>query len=299
MTLRHLRIFHAVCLHDCHITKAAEALFMTQPAVSLAIRELENYYGIVLFDRIGRRLMITEAGKCLEEYTTGILALYDDMENRMRNWDNCGTIRVGASLTIGSKFLPQYVQHFLQQYPKVKVNAVVEPSNHLEEKILLNELDFALIEGIAHTSSLVSKPYMADSLAVICAPDSSFTSNQVLAPSDLADQNFLLREKGSGTREIFDQVMEQAGFSIQPVWESASTTALINAVISGLGIAVLPKRRVESVIAAGLVIPIQLQGLTFQRQFNIIYHKDKFLSDAARNFIQLCCTDLCTEAAPL
>ena len=118
MTLRHIKIFLAVCDCDCNTTKAAEELFMTQPAVSLAIKELEQYYGVVLFDRIGRRLRISEAGLHFKEYAVPISALFDDMEKGMRNWDAFGVLRVGASITIGAQFLPGYVRAFKETFNK-------------------------------------------------------------------------------------------------------------------------------------------------------------------------------------
>ena len=106
MTIRHLKIFLSVCENSFHTTKAAEELHMTQPAVSLAIKELEQHYGVILFDRIGRRLKITEAGQRLMEYSSHIISLFDDMEKGMKDWDSFGIIRIGASITIGSQFLP-------------------------------------------------------------------------------------------------------------------------------------------------------------------------------------------------
>lgn len=127
MTLRHIKIFLAVCQHDCNTTKAAKALLMTQPAVSLAIRELEEYYGVRLFDRIGRRLNITEAGQQFLSYGSHIVALFDDMEKGLRNWDALGLLRVGASITIGAQLLPNYIRAFYAQYPGKEIQAVVDP----------------------------------------------------------------------------------------------------------------------------------------------------------------------------
>lgn len=290
MTIRHLKIFLSVCDNSYNTTRAAEELHMTQPAVSLAVRELEQYYGIILFDRIGRRLKITEAGRQFHEYSSHIISLFDDMEMEMRNWDSFGILRVGASITIGSQFLPNYVKAFYSRCPGTEVRAVIEPSEHLEQRILNNELDFALIEGVSHAPSLVSEAYMDDRLAVICPADGSFQQGQELSAEEFRRQKFLLRERGSGTRETFERVVEGAGFSVTPVWEAMSTTALVNAVINGLGIAVLPYRMVIGPLERGLVVAVSVKGLDFRRKFHIIYHKDKFLTPSAKAFIQLCRT---------
>ena len=288
MTIRHLKLFLSVCNCGFNTTKAANELHTTQPAVSLAIRELEQYYGVILFDRIGRRLKITEAGQRFQEYAFRIITLFDDMEKGMRDWDSYGILRVGASITIGSQFLPNYVKAFYSRYPGTEVRAVIAPSDQLEQKILSNELDFALIEGITHIPSFISEEYMEDHLTVICPINSGFRQGQEITVDEFRRQNFLLRERGSGTREVFERVIEQAGIIVTPIWEAVSTTALVNAVINGLGISVLPHRMVVGPLKRGLVSAVSVKGLSFQRKFHIIYHKEKFLTSSAKAFMELC-----------
>lgn len=288
MTIRHLKLFLAVCDHDFNTTKASEEIHTTQPAVSLAIRELEQYYGVILFDRIGRRLRITEAGRKFQEYARHIIALFDEMEKGMRNWDAFGILRVGASVTIGSQFLSNYVKAFYNRYPGTEVRAVIGPSEQLEQKLLDNELDFALIEGVSHVPSFTSEEYMEDHLSVICPAEGCFSQGQEISIDEFRRQRFLLREKGSGTRETFEHVIEQAGFSVSPIWEAMSTTALVNAVINGLGITVLPQRMVVGPLAHGLVVAVRVKGLDFSRMFHIVYHREKFLTSSAKAFIDLC-----------
>ena len=141
MTIRHMIIFRTVCENGYNSTKAAEVLHMTQPAVSLAIKELEQYYGVHLFDRIGRRLQITDAGQHFLQYAIHISDLFSDMETRLRDWDSKGVLRIGASITIGSQFLPNYVKAFSELCPELDVRVTVEQSERLEQKILANELD--------------------------------------------------------------------------------------------------------------------------------------------------------------
>ena len=288
MTIRHMIIFRTVCENGFNTTKAAEVLHMTQPAVSLAIKELEQYYGVHLFDRIGRRLQITDAGKHFLQYAIHISDLFSDMETGLRDWDSKGVLRIGASITIGSQFLPRYVKAFTEICPGLDVRVTVDQSERLEQKIMANELDCALIEGIAHDPNIVSEAYMEDHLSVICSRDKGWKQGQVVSIEDFQRQRFLLREIGSGTREVFDRVVEQAGIHITPVWEAMSTTALVNAVINGLGIAVLPHRMILPALRQGLVCTVKVEGLSFSRNFHIIYHKDKFLTASAKRFINLC-----------
>lgn len=288
MTIRHLKIFLAVCDGGCNTTRAAEALTMAQPAVSLALKELEQYYGVVLFDRVGRHLQITAAGKRLWEYASHITSLFDDMEKGMRDWDTFGILRVGASITIGSQFLPNYVKAFYARHPGTEIRAVIEPSDRLEAQILSSDLDLALMEGVPHSPSLESEEYMEDHLVVICPARGRFVQGQTLTQEEFRSQKFLLREPGSGTRETFQRVMEEAGLSVEPIWEAMSTTALVNAVINGLGITVLPHRMVLGPLSKGLVISVRVEGLEFRRKYYIVRHRAKYLTASARAFLDLC-----------
>lgn len=288
MTLRHMIIFRTVCDSNFNTTKAADVLHMTQPAVSLAIKELEQYYGIHLFDRIGRRLQITDAGRHFLQYAIHISDLFEDMETTMRDWSTKGILRVGASITIGSQFLPNYIKAFSTHCPNIDVRAVIEQADRLEKKLLANELDCALTEGIPHDPNIVSEIYMQDDLCVISAANHGWQQGQIITLEEFKKQRFLLREHGSGTREVFDRTIGQAGISITPIWEAMSTTALVNGVINGLGIAVLPKRMILPALKRGLIVTVRVENLSFQRYFYIIHHKDKFLTDAMKSFIELC-----------
>lgn len=288
MTLRHMLIFRTVCETDCNATRAAETLHMTQPAVSLAIKELERYYGVRLFDRIGRRLQITDAGRQFLQYAIHISDLFADMETGLRNWGTRGMLRVGASITIGSQFMPSYVKAFSGQLPGIDVRVVIEQADRLEKKLLANELDCALTEGIAHDPGIVSQAYMEDRLSVICPADGLWRQGQTISLEEFQRQRFLLREPGSGTREVVDRTLAQAGIGVTPIWEAMSTTALVNAVINGLGISVLPHRMILPALNRGLIATVNVQDMVFRRSFYIIYHRDKFLTDAAQAFLALC-----------
>ncbi|QRV22120.1 LysR family transcriptional regulator [Lacrimispora saccharolytica] len=283
-----MKIFLAVCENGYNVTKAADALFMTQPAVSLALKELEGYYGVLLFERMSRQLFITEAGKQMREYATHILSLFDHMEKGLRDWDSLGILRVGASVTIGSQFMPSYISAYSILHPGMDVRVCISSSELLEEKLQSNKLDFAFIEGAVQTPNLISEEYMEDSLTAICSVNGPFSYGERVSVEQFKQQRFLLRERGSGTREEFDSATQAAGFSVVPVWEATSTTALVNAVIHGLGIAVLPRRMILGPLNHGLILAFDVDGINFQRKFSILYHKNKFLTQSAREFIELC-----------
>lgn len=290
MTLRHLKIYIAVCKYGS-ITTAADRIFLAQPTVSLAIKELEEHYGIKFFDRISRKLYITEIGKNFLDYAIHIVTLFDEMERGIKDWDSIGRLRMGASITIGTYYLPKYISDFQQMNPNVSINVKIDNSESIEQKIIENELDFALIEGTVHNPSIESIEYMRDKLILVCGKKHPLLRCQPLKLDHIKKCDFILREQGSGTRELFDSKMLIHGIAINPVWESVSTQAIVEAVAAGLGISVLPYRLVETDLKNNRIERLVINELQLERHFYIIYHKNKFLTTSARQFIELCKKD--------
>lgn len=287
MTLRHIRIFLKVCECDS-VTEAAEKLGIAQPAVSLAIKELEDYYGVLLFDRISRRLYLTEDGKALLKYARQITFLFEEMENNIKNWDSLQLLRVGSSITIGTCLIPDYVKRFHSAYPKIKVNVTIDNSSVIEKKILRNELDFAFIEGITHSENILSYHFLEDRLVLVCGANHDLSGQSNISLDELSHQTLILREKGSGTRQLFDSTLLTHGITVTPAWESISTEAIIHAVASGIGVSVLPYRLVEHDLAEHRLQIVKIKNVEFKRFFNLIYHKDKHLSKSALEFLKIC-----------
>lgn len=287
MTLRHIKIFVAVC--QCgSVTAAAKKLYIAQPAASLAISELEEYYGVRLFDRIAKRLHITETGKQFLQYATHIVSLFDELDQRMRNWDNIGVLRIGTSVTIGNYLLPDYVKDFQQSHPHIKLQVIIDNTEKIESYVLKNEIDFGLIEGIIRSPFIESKGFMDDPLVLICSPSHPWTKNMEIDISKLKDENFILREKGSAGREIFENALHTHQVEIVPAWQSVSTQAIIKAVSKGLGVSILPYLLVKDNLEREEIQSIKIREVSLKRQFSIIYHKNKFLTDSAKAFIELC-----------
>ena len=159
MTLRHMKIYTAV-FRCSSITRAADELHLAQPSVSFAVKELENYYGIRLFDRIGRRICPTEAGREFYGYASHIVSLFEDMEKQFKNWDAIGTLRVGTSITIGTHILPMLIRRYQQDFPDLKVEAVISKSRDIEQDLLDGRVDIGLIETQPEAPDLLSIPFM-------------------------------------------------------------------------------------------------------------------------------------------
>ena len=275
MTLRHLKIFVTVC--QCGgMTAAGEKLYLAQPSVSLAIRELEDYYGVKLFDRISHKLFLTESGRRLQEYA-GI-----------RNRDASGTLRVGASVTVGNHLLPEQVRRFQQQYPQMKVEVLISNSELIEGAVLKNDIDFAIVEGNIQSPYLIQEKFREDRLVLLCGPGHPLWDRGTVPLEELPQYDFLLREKGSAGREIFDSIMRLAGIEIRPIWQSTSTKAIVQGVARNLGLSVLPYLMVQAELEAGLIREVPIRGASLSRHFSVVYHKNKFLSPAARAFLAQC-----------
>ena len=286
MTLRHMRIFVSVFQKNS-ITKAAQELHLAQPSVSLAVRELEDYYGIRLFDRIGRHIAPTECGKEFYEYAVHIVSLFNEMEKKMRNWDTFGTLRIGASITIGTHILPVLIRRYQEQFPDLTVEAKVSKSASVEDELIHSGIDLGLIETQPSHPDLRAVPFMTDSMCVITAPDHPLASAKSVSLTELSRFPFLMREKGSAGRELLDAAFSLQQITISPRWESTSTQALVKAVAEGLGVSVLPYLLVKKDIEEGTVRQIPLDQ-PIRRNLNVIYHKSKFLTDNMRSFIDLC-----------
>jgi DNA-binding transcriptional LysR family regulator len=276
MTIRHLRILAAVCEYGS-ITVAAEKLYMTQPAVSLAIKELEEHYGVKLFDRLTRRIQITEDGRRMLDYAIHVVALFDEMEQAMKNPDVVGEVKIGSSLTIGACLLPEYVERLAKQHPALKPRVVIDITERIVHLVRDGRLDVGLVEGTVDDPSLIVLPFMEDKLIAVCGRSHPFSDGKPVDMDTFLAQPLLLRERGSGTRELFQSAVTLTGREVDAAWESVSTTALIRAVEAGNGVSVLPEKLVAEHLGTRLA-QVNLESPSLSRSFYLIHHKNKYLS---------------------
>ncbi len=287
MTLRHLWIFIAV-YDERNMTAAANKLFMTQPSVSQAIKELENYYGVVLFERLSRKLYITESGEKLYQYAAHIIKLFDELEDNLKENAIKKKLTIGSNYTVGVVLIHKYIEIFKKLYPSSEVMVIVNKSSVLLEMLRKNELDLALTEEVNNESDMVEDFLANDRIVVIAHPEHHLFSKKEVIPQDIVNEHLLLREKGAGVRNLFELRMNQIGLSIKPYWESTSTTALINAAKNKIGIAILPYHLVKEHLALGNLKELKVKDLDLNRKLTIIYHKNKFLTGAMQDFINIC-----------
>ncbi len=285
MTLRHLRIFIAV-FQAGSITKAAQSLHMTQPAVTRAIQELEAYYGIRLFERIHRRLAVTQAGEAFYAYALHIADSFDRLETSMRNWDELGALRVGATMTIGHFVLPRVLLSFRQLHPRIRTKASISNGASLQQALLNNELDFAAMEGEVTDPLLHAERFAQDRLIPVLPPESALR-NSSTALAALVDNPLLLRESGSAVRTALDRIFAAHGISAEPAMESISTQAIVQAVHLGLGISFLPEQLAASSVKSGFVATCSVTDESFRRDNFLVWHKHKYLTRSATEMMNL------------
>jgi len=287
MTLRHFKIFVAVC-ETGSMTAAAARLFMTQPPVSQAIAELETHYGIKLFDRLGRNIYLTPAGTMLRSYASHILSLNEEVEHQLADLSKTGRLRIGASMTIGTAMLPFIIQEFRLLQPKSHIEAVVDNSSTIVHLLHVAQLDMGLVEGLGHWPDIISLPFFDDQLDLICPPDHPWASQEAISLSQLAGQHFVVREEGSGTRDVFESSMKTAGISYHTVGVFNNSEAIVNAVSCGIGLAYISRLAIQDALFHGKVAVVAVEGLSVNRKFNLIYHKNKFLSPQLTAFRDHC-----------
>ncbi|WP_312642798.1 LysR family transcriptional regulator [Hydrogenoanaerobacterium sp.] len=284
MTIRHLQIFIAVA--DCsNMSAAAKKLYISQPTVSQVISEMEDVYGVKLFERLSKKLYITQAGNQLLGYAKSIVALFEEMQHSLSHASEHQTIKVGATITVGNCLLPGLVSRAEAKYPNMGVQVVTDNTQKIEKMILNSELDLAVVEGAIKSKDIIVKPAVEDQLILVCGIDHPFWGKDSVSIEELSEQPFVLREEGSGTREQFEKCLESKGVSVYPKWTCHGSDGILSAVAGGQGLTVISKLLADNMVAQNKLHIIRLKDAELRRTFNLIYHKNKFLSKPMLNFI--------------
>jgi len=286
MTIRNLEIFIKVADLG-NMTVAARSLYIAQPTVSQAISELESHYGIKLFDRLAKRLYITESGKQLLSYARHIIALDEEMELAMKDPEKSGMLKIGASLTIGAELMPKLASGFQEKHRELRIHAVVRNTADIENLILRNDIDFALVEGIIHSKNIIAEPFMDDELALVCGKSHALCGIRSVTLEELLRYDFVVREQGSGTRELFESAMISKNAAWNISWECSGSDSIKSAAAGGLGIGVISRLLVEREIEVGELVVLNVPGLDLKRKFSIAYHRNKYITDTMKEFFSM------------
>lgn len=291
MTRKHFTIFVEVC-RFLNFSQAAEALNTTQPAVSLAVKELESHYGVALFERMNRRVYLTPAGEALLATAQDVLRGFQEAEETLGQGRPLA-LRVGANVSFGEAGLAQVLGRFRQEHPQVRLRVLVANSDKIQSLLAENQLDVGIVDGLGVSERLRAQPLYQEDLVLAAAP------GRFPAPAtveELAALPLLLREPGSGLRSSVDRVFSQQGLAPQPLLESTSTAALAQAAKAGLGVAILPEALAqrESGLQVGTVPEVR-----FFRQFACALHRQKAPSPALEAFLALLRDQTAAKTGPL
>lgn len=286
MTIKHLRVFNEVA-ESGKMSIAAAKFFLSQPTVSQIIKELEEHYGFLLFERLSKKLYITEEGKKLLSYSKQVVQQFDDLESKMLESANGQVFRVGSTITVGSCLINDIIKEFKRIDDSVDVYSYVNNTQVVEEELLNANIDIALVEGIIKNHDLISMPVVDDYLVLVCSKDHPLAKTHDFTVETLNNQRFVMREKGSGTREQFENYINKQGIKIKESVVASCPTAMIDAVIKQNCLGVLSVRLVQDQIKDGSIIVLKNKDFIWNRSFSVVYHKNKFVSHRIVDFIQI------------
>lgn len=281
MTIRHLRIFVEVA-ETGKMSAAAEHCYLSQPTVSQAIRELEEHYKVRLFERLSKKLYITEAGQQLLIYARKVLSQYDLLESNMKEFRMDNQLRIGATITVGACLLSSVLNDLKQQQPQLHTYSCVANTSQIEKKLLNSELDVGIIEGVVSSPDLITIPVVEDSLILAVCNDHPLAKKKLVDVHELSEYEFVMREKGSGTRKLFEEYMTKHGVSFPIVCEATCLDAIKGAVLYNGCISPISIRLMEREIADGQIYIFRSSEDAWKRSFYLVYHKDKLFSEPMR-----------------
>lgn len=289
MNLRQMYIFKEVC-EELSFTKTAKKLYMTQPAVSHVINDLEEEIGGKLFERIGRKIYLTGTGEILLHKVIRIIELHEDLENGFKDQEELVTIRIGSSITIANFWLQKWIKEWRQKYERTPLKIQVDSATNIEEKLLNNEIDIALMEGAIHNKQLISHEVSSYEMSVICSSNHDFAKSgrSEITVEEFVTQPLLLREKGSAIRDTLDSALLLKRIYVDPMMTSVNSQALIQAVKCDFGISVLPDLLVTQQVKEGDIVKLAIKDMRLLNYNSICYHHDKYLSKPLQWFIDCC-----------
>ncbi len=286
ITLRQLEIFKAVA-QSGRVTAAAENLHISQPAASMALSELEKHLGS-LFDRSqGAGLTLNDAGRALLPKACEMTDRAHEIEGQFSQGKyEYGTLKVNASSTIGNNLMPVLLSDYRKKNQGIRTELVIDNTREIEKRILNFEIDLAIVEGNCIHPDIEVTGWKEDRLVIVCAPEHPMADSRNLNLQDLADEQWFLREPGSGTRELFDEIIASQLGTPKVAMVLNRSEAIKQAVKDNLGIACMSRIAVQRALKQGNLKTIDVKDLTLRRQFYLLRHKKKYCSEILNEFYQ-------------
>ncbi|GGJ03856.1 LysR family transcriptional regulator [Alicyclobacillus cellulosilyticus] len=269
-------------------SRTAEELHLTQPAVSQHIQGLEAELGAKLIDRTNKYVRLTKAGEIVYHHAKQILKHYGQMTRLLEDLTQTvkGPLCIGASFTIGEYVLPHVISGFRRAYPEVAPTILIENTQHVAEQIAEHQLDVGVVEGgVDPKLRLEVRPFLADTLVVIVGRQHRWANRTEVEPEELADETWIVRERGSGTRDVADRLFQQAGFVPRTLMEFGSTQVIKESVEAGLGVAVVSEWAIRKERALDTLRALRVRGVPLQREFSWLMHPSQFRTRAMDAFV--------------
>lgn len=288
MDLDDLQLFLAV-LRAGSVTGAARDLRLTQPAVSKRLQDLEAQLGAALFDRLPRGVRPTEAGRTLRPHAERMLAMAEAAEADLLALSQLkrGRLAIGASTTIGSYLVPSLFGRFRRRHPEVTLSLEIANTAQVQAAVLDDRLDCGMTEGFVSSDALEVEVFAEDDMLAIVAPGDPLLARGRLRTRDLAELPILMREAGSGSRDVVEAALAKRGLQIEPTMSLGSTEALKNAVAAGLGVAIVSRLTVELELSTGRLLPLPVSDLNIHRALHLLRLRNKRPSPAMAAFLDL------------
>ncbi|WP_043756784.1 LysR family transcriptional regulator [Imhoffiella purpurea] len=299
ISLRQLRVFEAVARHLSY-TRAAEELHLSQPAVSMQVRQLEEEIGLILFERLGKRILLTEAGEEVHQYSQAIDRSLIEMEEVMESLKgvNRGRLQVAVASTV-NYFAPRLLAIFQKRYPGITLKLVVTNREKLVHLLDGNAVDLVLMGLPPKTVEVESEVFMENPLVVVAPPDHPLAGERDIPLSRIAQEVFVMREEGSGTRQAMERFFAERGLSIRHGMQMTRNEAVKQAVRSGLGLSVVSMHTIELELETRRLVVLDVEDFPDRRQWYLVYRQGKRLSPAARAFREFVLAEAASIAAPI
>ena len=288
MNLSQLKAFLAVA-QDRSFSRAAEKLYLTQPAVSKQIQALEEGLGMRLFDRVGRSILLTQAGNILHDHAHIAFRTLEEARetiNQLRGLQR-GHLRISAASTIGTYMLPQPLGELKAQFPGIEISLAITNKARVVQQVLNHEVELGFVGPPVEPAELEMEEYLLDELVLIMAPTHRLAREESVGVAELAEEVFILREQGSGTREIMEEELGRVRVNLKKAMELGSTEAIKQAVAANLGVSIVSKFAISLETLQGRLAVATLPELNLRRQLFVIHHGGRTLSPAAEEFCSL------------
>lgn len=286
-SLRHIEIFVAITRHGS-ISAAAKELAMSQSAASTALIELERRYDRPLFDRVGKRLIINEAGRAMLPASLEFLDRASEIDAVLTGGAGLGPLRIGSTQTIGNYVTPHLIHAYLRRKPTAAPSLEIANTQEIADKLLDFQIDVALVEGdVSHPDLSVTK-WLEDELIIVCAAQHRLAQTPHCTAADLVGEGWVVREPGSGTRQTFDSGMRRAASTCNIVMELQNPEAILETVSGGPLLGCASKLAANRHLVQGSLVQLHIPEVSLKREFHIVLNRKKYMSPSIRKFVEIC-----------